>query len=116
MHHAPFHHKQHERTHVCSTTLKVSRTAEAARTTRSTEAATAEAALILLLPLLLAGALGKHGLEYLDRLERLLEFGIIPLLNLQTESGKTKCARFEKRNVQKSGKTKRSKNFAHTTL
>ena len=25
------------------------------------------------------------------------------------ESGKTKCARFEKRNVQKSGKTKRSK-------
>ena len=32
------------------------------------------------------------------------------------ESGKTKCARFEKRNVQKSGKTKRSKNFAHTTL
>ena len=84
MHHAPFHHKQHERTHVCSTTLKVSRTAEAARTTRSTEAATAEAALILLLPLLLAGALGKHGLEYLDRLERLLEFGIIPLLNLHT--------------------------------
>lgn len=33
-----------------------------------------------------------------------------------SESGKTKCARFEKRNVQKSGKTKRSKNFAHTTL
>ena len=33
-----------------------------------------------------------------------------------TKSGKTKCARFEKRNVQKSGKTKRSKNFAHTTL
>lgn len=32
------------------------------------------------------------------------------------KSGKTKCARFEKRNVQKSGKTKRSKNFAHTTL
>ena len=32
------------------------------------------------------------------------------------ESGKTKCARFEKRNVQKSGKTKRSKKFAHTTL
>lgn len=32
------------------------------------------------------------------------------------ESDKTKCARFEKRNVQKSGKTKRSKNFAHTTL
>ena len=32
------------------------------------------------------------------------------------ESGKTKCARFEKRNVQKSGKTKRAKNFAHTTL
>lgn len=35
---------------------------------------------------------------------------------LERESGKTKCARFEKRNVQKSGKTKRSKNFAHTTL
>lgn len=35
---------------------------------------------------------------------------------LTYESGKTKCARFEKRNVQKSGKTKRSKNFAHTTL
>ena len=34
----------------------------------------------------------------------------------RSESGKTKCARFEKRNVQKSGKTKRSKNFAHTTL
>ena len=34
----------------------------------------------------------------------------------QSKSGKTKCARFEKRNVQKSGKTKRSKNFAHTTL
>lgn len=34
----------------------------------------------------------------------------------QYKSGKTKCARFEKRNVQKSGKTKRSKNFAHTTL
>lgn len=34
----------------------------------------------------------------------------------QFKSGKTKCARFEKRNVQKSGKTKRSKNFAHTTL
>ena len=84
MHHAPFHHKQHERTHVCSTTLKVSRPAEAARTTRSTETATAEAALILLLSLLLAGALGKHGLEYLGRFERLLEFGIIPLLNLQT--------------------------------
>ena len=32
------------------------------------------------------------------------------------KSGKTKCARFEKRNVQKSGKTKRSKNLAHTTL
>ena len=32
------------------------------------------------------------------------------------KSGKTKCARFEKRNVQKSGKTKRSKKFAHTTL
>lgn len=32
------------------------------------------------------------------------------------KSGKTKCARFEKRNVQKLGKTKRSKNFAHTTL
>lgn len=32
------------------------------------------------------------------------------------KSGKTKCARFEKRNVQKSGKTKRAKNFAHTTL
>lgn len=32
------------------------------------------------------------------------------------ESGKTKCARFEKRNVQKSGKTKRSKKIAHTTL
>lgn len=84
MHHAPFHHKQHERTHVCSTTLKVSRTAEAARTTRSSEAATAEAALILLLPLLLTCTLGEHGLEYLDRLERLLEFGIIALLNLQT--------------------------------
>lgn len=35
---------------------------------------------------------------------------------LACESGKTKCARFEKRNVQKSEKTKRSKNFAHTTL
>lgn len=69
---------------MCSTTLKVSRTAEAARTTRSTETATAEAALILLLPLLLAGALGEHGLEYLDRLERLLEFGIIALLYLHT--------------------------------
>ena len=33
-----------------------------------------------------------------------------------SESGKTKCARFEKRNVQKSGKTKRSKKIAHTTL
>lgn len=32
------------------------------------------------------------------------------------KSGKTKCARFEKRNVQKSGKTKRSKKFAHTIL
>lgn len=32
------------------------------------------------------------------------------------KSGKTKCARFEKRNVQKSGKTKRAKKFAHTTL
>lgn len=32
------------------------------------------------------------------------------------KSGKTKRARFEKRNVQKSRKTKRSKNFAHTTL
>ena len=40
----------------------------------------------------------------------------LPLGNLTNESGKTKCARFEKRNVQKSGKTKRSKNFAHTTL
>ena len=38
------------------------------------------------------------------------------LLQRLDESGKTKCARFEKRNVQKSGKTKRSKNFAHTTL
>lgn len=36
--------------------------------------------------------------------------------DVKSESGKTKCARFEKRNVQKSGKTKRSKNFAHTTL
>lgn len=35
---------------------------------------------------------------------------------ISIKSGKTKCARFEKRNVQKSGKTKRSKNFAHTTL
>lgn len=35
---------------------------------------------------------------------------------VRIKSGKTKCARFEKRNVQKSGKTKRSKNFAHTTL
>lgn len=34
----------------------------------------------------------------------------------QYKSGKTKCARFEKRNVQKSGKTKRSKKIAHTTL
>lgn len=34
-----------------------------------------------------------------------------------TESGKTKCARFEKRNVQKSGKTKRSKkNRTHDTI
>lgn len=33
-----------------------------------------------------------------------------------SKSGKTKCARFEKRNVQKSGKTKRAKKFAHTTL
>lgn len=33
------------------------------------------------------------------------------------ESGKTKCARFEKRNVQKSGKTKRSKkNRTHDTI
>ncbi len=32
------------------------------------------------------------------------------------KSGKTKCTRFEKRNVQKSGKTKRAKKFAHTTL
>lgn len=32
------------------------------------------------------------------------------------KSGKTKCARFEKRNVQKSRKTKRSKKIAHTTL
>lgn len=36
--------------------------------------------------------------------------------DLSSKSGKTKCARFEKRNVQKSGKTKRSKKFAHTTL
>ena len=36
--------------------------------------------------------------------------------DLGIKSGKTKCARFEKRNVQKSGKTKRAKNFAHTTL
>lgn len=38
------------------------------------------------------------------------------IADARCESGKTKCARFEKRNVQKSGKTKRSKNFAHTTL
>lgn len=38
------------------------------------------------------------------------EFYMLP------ESGKTKCARFGKRNVQKSGKTKRSKKIAHTTL
>ena len=38
------------------------------------------------------------------------------ILHFKRESGKTKCARFEKRNVQKSGKTKRSKKFAHTTL
>lgn len=41
---------------------------------------------------------------------------VVCLLYQKFESGKTKCARFEKRNVQKSGKTKRSKNFAHTTL
>ena len=42
---------------------------------------------------------------------------LLPLVLLGcSKSGKTKCARFEKRNVQKSGKTKRSKNFAHTTL
>lgn len=40
----------------------------------------------------------------------------IPSYQRGYKSGKTKCARFEKRNVQKSGKTKRSKNFAHTTL
>lgn len=34
----------------------------------------------------------------------------------QYKSDKTKCARFEKRNVQKSGKTKRPKKIAHTTL
>lgn len=36
--------------------------------------------------------------------------------NSAFKSGKTKCARFEKRNVQKSGKTKRPKKIAHTTL
>ena len=40
----------------------------------------------------------------------------ITKIEVLNKSGKTKCARFEKRNVQKSGKTKRSKNFAHTTL
>lgn len=40
----------------------------------------------------------------------------VVVLSQKHKSGKTKCARFEKRNVQKSGKTKRSKNFAHTTL
>lgn len=38
------------------------------------------------------------------------------ILSGRYKSGKTKCARFEKRNVQKSGKTKRSKKFVHTTL
>ena len=40
----------------------------------------------------------------------------IPYVKEIRKFGKTKCARFEKRNVQKSGKTKRSKKIAHTTL
>lgn len=49
--------------------------------------------------------------------EKHKKFDIHPYAVLElNKSGKTKCARFEKRNVQKSGKTKRSKNFAHTTL
>ena len=43
-------------------------------------------------------------------------FGSMLDISIVYESGKTKCARFEKRNVQKSGKTKRAKKFAHTTL
>lgn len=66
----------------------------------------------------------KHSTISLPDLTYNLDTGIrkyIPMwgvasLPALTESGKTKCARFEKRNVQKSGKTKRSKNFAHTTL
>lgn len=43
---------------------------------------------------------------------------IMRLLNFpdRFKSGKTKCARFAKRNVQISGKTKRYKKIAHTTL
>lgn len=44
------------------------------------------------------------------------KYSITGLTTGRYKSGKTKCARFEKRNVQKSGKTKRAKNFAHTTL
>lgn len=44
------------------------------------------------------------------------KFVMVRGLSQRYKSGKTKCARFEKRNVQKMGKTKRSKNFAHTTL
>ena len=64
MHHAPFHHKQHERTHVCSTTLKVSLPAEHAPTTRTTDTSNATAAL--------------------GRFERLVEIVIIALLYLHT--------------------------------
>lgn len=53
-----------------------------------------------------SGALGESNI-----------FSIVgPTGSGKSESGKTKCARFGKRNVQKSGKTKRSKKFAHTTL
>ena len=53
-----------------------------------------------------------HGLRHgrVGRKKKILAVVVV------SESGKTKCARFEKRNVQKSGKTKRSKKIAHTTL
>lgn len=48
--------------------------------------------------------------------ERASIFARIGKRFIVNKSGKTKCARFEKRNVQKSRKTKRSKKIAHTTL
>ena len=48
--------------------------------------------------------------------EILINFEVVHVEEEASKSGKTKCARFEKRNVQKSGKTKRPKKIAHTTL